>query len=96
MGQFNGLSSEDTNMHLLNFVVAYNSYKQYQVSIDAIKLQLFPFSLNTIVRLWLNSLAQNSITTWEEMIKKFIMRYFLPSRIVQFKNEITTFCLDAE
>ena len=38
-----------------------------------------------------NSLAPNSITTWEEMARKFMLKYFPPSRIVQFRNEITSF-----
>ena len=79
------------HMHLLNFVAICDSYKQYQVSEEAIRLRLFPFSLNGAARLWFNSLAPNSITTWEEMARKFMLKYFPPSRIVQFRNEITSF-----
>ena len=91
VGRFNGLPSEDPHMHLLNFVAICDSYKQYQVSEEAIRLRLFPFSLNGAARLWFNSLAPNSITTWEEMARKFMLKYFPPSRIVQFRNEITSF-----
>ena len=52
---------------------------------------MFPFSLNEAARLWFNSLTPNSINTWEEMVRKFMLKYFPPSRIVQFRNEITSF-----
>lgn len=91
VGQFNGLPSEDLPMHLLNFMAICNSYMHHQVSENAIQHWLFLFSLNGAVILWLNSLAPNSITTWEEMAPKFILKYFPPSIIVQFRNEITFF-----
>lgn len=57
----------------------------------AITLKLFPLSLNEAFRLWFNYLTPNLISTWEEMTKKFILKHFPPSRIVQFRNEITSF-----
>lgn len=91
VGQFNRLPSEDPNIHFLNCVAICDSYKQYQVSEDAFRSRLFPFSLNGGAKLWFNSLTPNSITTWEEMIRKFILNYFPPSRIVRFRNEIMAF-----
>lgn len=44
-----------------------------------------------VARLWFNSLVPNSITTWEWITRKFMLKYFPPSRIVKFKNEITSF-----
>lgn len=95
VGQFNELLSEDPHMHLLNFITICDSYKQYQVSKDAITLRLFLFYLSGAAKLSFDSLASNSITTSKEMTRKFMMKYFppsrTPSRIVQFKNEITSF-----
>lgn len=85
---FSGLPNEGPDLHLLNFVAICDSYKKYQVSKDAIKLRLFPFSLNRVVMLWFNSLTPNSNTIWEEMTEKFILKYFPPSKIVQFKNKL--------
>lgn len=90
VGYFNRLPYKDPNMHQLNFVAICDSYKQYHVSKDAIRLRLFPFSFNGATRHCFNSLTPNSITTCEEMPRKFIIKYFPPSRIVQFKNEITS------
>lgn len=91
VGQFNGLPSVNPHIQLLNFVAIYDSYKQHHVSEDAPRLKLFPFSLHGAAMLWLNSLASNSITTLDEMARKFIMKYFSPSKIVQFMNDITSF-----
>lgn len=88
VGQFNGLSTEDPHMYLLNFVAICNSYKQHRVAEDGIRLRLFLFSLNGIARPWLNSLELNLIPTWDEMARKFILKYFPLSKIVQFRNDI--------
>lgn len=66
-------------MHLLNFVAICDSYKQYQVFKDAIKFRIFLFFLTGVTRLWFNSLAPNSISTWVEMTLKFMLKYFPPS-----------------
>lgn len=63
-------------MHVQNFVVICNSYKQHQVPEIAIWLRLFPFSLRGTTRLLLNSLEPNSTTNWEEIARKFILKYF--------------------
>lgn len=48
VGQFNELPSEDLNVHLLNFMVICNSYKQNQVSKDLIVV--VPLSMNGAVK----------------------------------------------
>ena len=91
MGSFNGLPNEDPNMHLMNFLVICDSFKQHEVIEEAVRLRLFPFSLSGAARLWLNSLTPNSITSWDELTKKFLLKYFPPSKIVKFRNDITSF-----
>lgn len=76
VGQFNGVPIGDPHMHVQNFVVICNSYKQHQVPEIAIWLRLFPFSLRGTTRLLLNSLEPNSTTNWEEIARKFILKYF--------------------
>lgn len=69
----------------------FDSYKQYQVFKDAIRLRLFLFSLSWTGRQWFNSMTPNSITTWEEMTKKFMLKFFPPSWIVHLRIDITLF-----
>lgn len=62
------------------FVQYANTLKTNNVNPEAIRLRLFPFSLRDKVRAWLQSLPANSITTWNELKKAFLARYFPPSK----------------
>ncbi|KAA3473721.1 retroelement pol polyprotein-like [Gossypium australe] len=52
---------------------------------------LSPHSLRDRARAWLNSLPPNSISTWQELAERFLVKYFLPSKNAKLRNEITAF-----
>ncbi|GJR20082.1 reverse transcriptase domain-containing protein [Tanacetum coccineum] len=58
---------------------------------DAIVLMLFPFSLEGAARTWLDKENPNSITTWNDLVSKFVNHFFLPSKTTNLRNEITRF-----
>ena len=91
MGQFNGLSSEDPHLHLKLFLEVSDAFKIAGASQEALRLTLFLFSLRDRVRAWLNSLPPDSITTWNDFVDKFLMKYFLPNKNAKWRNEITSF-----
>ena len=89
--QFGGLATENPNQHLKTFIQLADTLKCNGASPEAIRLRLFPFSLRDKARDWLDSLPPNSITTWEDLRRVFLARYFLPSKTSILRNQITRF-----
>nr|GEV96318.1 reverse transcriptase domain-containing protein [Tanacetum cinerariifolium] len=61
------------------------------VTDDALRLYLFPHSLTHHATAWFDRLPRNSITTFEQMAKMFLGKYFSPSKVTKLRNEITNF-----
>nr|GEW86442.1 reverse transcriptase domain-containing protein [Tanacetum cinerariifolium] len=61
------------------------------VSDDALRLYLFPHSLTHHGTAWFDRLPKNSITTFEQMAKVFLEKYFPPSMVKKLRNEINNF-----
>ncbi|GKA59388.1 reverse transcriptase domain-containing protein [Tanacetum coccineum] len=57
----------------------------------SVKLMLFPFSLKGAARIWLEKEPPRSILTWEDLVLKFINKFFPPSKTTNLRNEITNF-----
>ncbi|KAF7839018.1 uncharacterized protein G2W53_007500 [Senna tora] len=92
-GQFGGSPIEDPNNHILNFLEICDTFKHNGVSDDAIRLRLFPFSLRNKAKVWLQSLPEGSISTWEELAQQFLIKYFPPGKTAKMRNDITSFVL---
>ncbi|KAF7841764.1 uncharacterized protein G2W53_004062 [Senna tora] len=92
-GQFGGSPIEDPNNHILNFLEICDTFKHNGVSDDAICLRLFPFSLRDKEKVWLQSLPEGSISTWEELAQQFLTKYFPPGKTAKMRNDITSFVL---
>ncbi|GJX37010.1 reverse transcriptase domain-containing protein [Tanacetum coccineum] len=57
----------------------------------SVKLMLFPFSLEGAARIWLEKEPPRSILTWDDLVSKFINKFFPPSKTTNLQNEITRF-----
>nr|GEX22964.1 hypothetical protein [Tanacetum cinerariifolium] len=89
--QFHGLPGDDANMHLNKFLHVTQSIKVNEVTDDALRLYLFFHSLTHHATAWFDRLLRNSITTFEQMAKMFLGKYFPPSMVTKLRKEITNF-----
>ncbi|GJU25227.1 reverse transcriptase domain-containing protein [Tanacetum coccineum] len=65
--------------------------KLNNVPSDVVKLLLFSFSLEGAAPAWLEKEPPNSITTWNDLVSKFVNRFFPSSKTTNLRNEITRF-----
>ena len=88
---FHGLPNEDPYAHLATYIEICNTVKIAGVPEDAIRLNLFSFSLVGEAKRWLQSFKGNSLKTWEEVVEKFLKKYFLESKTTEGKAAISSF-----
>ena len=88
---FHGLPNENQNMHLTNFLEVCDTIKYNGVTEEALRLRLFPLSLGDRAKHWLTSQPPDSITSWNDLMQKFLTKFFPPSKIAQLVQEINTF-----
>ncbi|GKC26273.1 reverse transcriptase domain-containing protein [Tanacetum coccineum] len=88
---FHGFENDDPHSHIRRFTKITQTVKLNQVPPDVIKLMLFLFSLEGAARTWLETEPLNSITTWNDLVFKFVNRFFPSSKTTNLRNEITRF-----
>ena len=89
--QFHGLPSENPNAHLTSFIEVCDTVKYNGVIEEALRLHLFPLSLSDRDKHWLTSQPPDSITSWNDLVQKFLTKIFPPVKIAQLVQEINTF-----
>ena len=77
--QFAGHSTENPSEHLGRFLRIAASIKVSGVKPEVIQLQLFPFSLRDMAITWFNPLPQEDVNTWEELMRAYYNKFFIPS-----------------
>ncbi|XP_024164475.1 uncharacterized protein LOC112171538 [Rosa chinensis] len=86
---FYGLSMEDPNQHLMEFQFICLSMKPHLVDENILKLKACPFSLTDKAKQWLYELPSGHITSWDDMMKAFLDKYFPTSRIIMLRKKIS-------
>nr|GEX15603.1 reverse transcriptase domain-containing protein [Tanacetum cinerariifolium] len=89
--QFFGLEKDNPHDHVRWFNKITSTIKYKDVPNSVIKLILFPFSPAGAARRWLEKEPPCSITTWDDLVSKFINEFFPPSRTTNLRNEISNF-----
>ncbi|GJS90533.1 reverse transcriptase domain-containing protein [Tanacetum coccineum] len=89
--QFFGHDKEDPYAYIRYFNKITSTMKFPNVPSTSVKLMLFPFSLEGAARIWLEKEPPQSILTWDDLVSKFINKFFPPSKTTNLRNEITRF-----
>ncbi|GKF18177.1 reverse transcriptase domain-containing protein [Tanacetum coccineum] len=85
------LPGDDANRHIDNVLEITQHMKQNGVSDDTLRLSLFPYSLTHHAIAWYDRLLRNFIHSFDDMMKKFLLKYFPPSMVTKLRNEIMKF-----
>nr|GEZ72999.1 reverse transcriptase domain-containing protein [Tanacetum cinerariifolium] len=88
--QFFGHDKEDLHAHIRYINKITSTMRVPNVSSSSIKLMLFP-SLEGAARIWLEKKPPRSILNWDDLVSKFINKFFPPSKTTNLRNEITRF-----
>nr|GEZ20094.1 reverse transcriptase domain-containing protein [Tanacetum cinerariifolium] len=89
--KFHGFERDNPHTHISNFKMMTSTLKYRDVPNDAIKLMLFPYSLEGAARIWYEKEPPNSILTWDDLVNKFVNQFFPPSKTTHLKNKISRF-----
>ncbi|GKD21670.1 reverse transcriptase domain-containing protein, partial [Tanacetum coccineum] len=87
--QFFRHDKEDPHAHIRYFNKITSTMKFPNVPSTSVKLMLFPFSLKGAARIWLKKEPPQLILTWDDLVSKFINKFFPPSKTTNLRNEIT-------
>lgn len=88
---FRGTQTEDPQDHLNEFTALCRIQKSAAVDENVVKLILFSFSLKEQAKAWYNSLASQSIDSWDNMCAAFMKEFYSASRTKNLKKQISTF-----
>ncbi|GJY99256.1 reverse transcriptase domain-containing protein [Tanacetum coccineum] len=89
--KFDGYLRADPHDHIREFLAICNMFRYRETQIKAVKLLIFPFSLCDKAKTRFNKLNEESITSWEQMRKAFINKFFQPSLFNCILLEIRSF-----
>ncbi|KAF1895977.1 hypothetical protein Lal_00015762 [Lupinus albus] len=81
--------SQDPHKHLKEFHIVCSTMKPHDVMEDHICLKAFPHSLEGPAKDWLYYLAPSSITSWGDLKRSFLGKFFPASRTTAIRKDIS-------
>ncbi|GJS14000.1 reverse transcriptase domain-containing protein [Tanacetum coccineum] len=86
--KFDGYLRADLHDHIREFIAICDMFQYGETQSEAVKLLMFPLSLSDKAKTWFNELNEDSITSWDQMRRAFINRFFPPSLFERLLLEI--------
>ncbi|CAM8934491.1 unnamed protein product [Rhodiola kirilowii] len=87
--KFGRMPDETPLRHLKEFHGVCMSMKSASVPENIFKLKTFTFSLESQAKSWLMSLPSGSITSWDQLQRKFMDKYYSHSKVAQTRKELS-------
>ena len=87
---FCGKANEDASAHLQQFLEICNTFKMKDVTPDAVRLRLFPFSLLGRARQWFYANPE-AVNTWEKCSAAFLAKFFPLGKTNALRGRISSF-----
>ena len=87
--KFHGHAGEDPHKHLKEFHIVCSTMKPPDVQEYHIYLKVFLYSLEGVAKDWLYYLAPRSITSWDDLKRAFLEKFFPASRTTAIKKDIS-------
>ncbi|XP_023766047.2 uncharacterized protein LOC111914567 [Lactuca sativa] len=85
---FRGLENEDHHKFLTKFHVVCVGMKPHNVTEEQIKLRAFPFTVQDAAKDWIYDLPPGTVTTWVDLARLFLDKYFLEMKASALQREI--------
>nr|GFD22528.1 hypothetical protein [Tanacetum cinerariifolium] len=73
---FNGIIGETPFKHIYNFLKVVGPLKIKGLSQNRFRLSVFPISLAGAASEWLKKDYISSVTTWEDLVEKFVQKFY--------------------
>lgn len=89
--KFSGKATENPHEHIQAFTMLCDIISHEGMLQDAFRMRLFPHTLKEGAKIWMISQPLGSIVSWNDMVQKFTMKFFPPSRVHQIRNEVYLF-----
>ena len=87
---FSGLGSDDARGHLQTFLEICETFKLKDVDRLAVRLRLFPFSLNGKAKTWFYA-NRDTLDTWDKLSTAFLTKYFPVGKTNALRGKISNF-----
>ena len=81
------LESKNPFKHVDAFLEICSTVFLNNISNDALRLRLFPFSLKNEGKAWLDT--ETNITTWDQLQMKFLKKFFSIGKLAALRRAIT-------
>ncbi|XP_057734314.1 uncharacterized protein LOC130949677 [Arachis stenosperma] len=88
---YGGNPLEDPKQHISVFLRTCGAVNSDCANHDAYKLLLFPFSLRDEAAQWLKTFPQESITSWDDLVAKFLAKFSSSQQNIKMKEGIHPF-----